>query len=370
MLDINTLFDESYYLAENPDVARAVASGGFSSGLDHFTDFGQFEDRQPSVLFDPDFYTLYYPDVGEAVATGQITALEHFINYGQSENRDPFSEFYSDIYLEDSPDVAAAVQRDELTGIEHFVKFGQYENRNFGPDFDTGFYLAQNPDVAAAVRPGGLSAIKHYLEFGKAEGRAATPSEVPANLNAASDLGTLGSETVSSFVGDANFEDIYQFSISATSDFNLTLSGLSADADVSLIQDFNGNGEIDFDEYIDSSTTAGNSDETISRVLQPGTYFVAVAQYEGDTNYNLSLSASPLANVPQDLAGQTPNAARDIGTLSATQSFTDFVGNADFDDLYRFSTSTVSSVSLSLNGLSADADLFLVEDLNSDGVIV
>ncbi|WP_017716608.1 S8 family serine peptidase [Kamptonema formosum] len=370
MLDINTLFDESYYLAENPDVAGAVASGGFSSGLDHFTQFGQFEDRQPSVLFDPDFYTLYYPDVGEAVATGEITALEHFINFGQEENRDPFSEFYTDIYLEDSPDVAAAVQRDELTGIEHFVKFGQYENRDFGPGFDTGFYLAQNSDVAAAVSPGGLSAIKHYLEFGQFEGRAATPSQVPANLNEASDLGTLASRTVSGFVGDANFEDIYRFSISATSDFSLTLGGLSADADLSLIQDFNGNGEIDFDEYIDSSATGGNSDETLSRILQPGTYFVAVQQYAGDTNYTLSLSASPLANVPQDLAGQTPNAARDIGTLSATQTLTDFVGNADFDDLYRFSLNTVSSVSLSLNGLSADADLYLAEDLNNDGAIV
>ncbi len=370
MLDINTLFDESYYLAENPDVARAVARGGFSNGLDHFTQFGEFENRQPSVFFDPDFYTLYYPDVGEAVAGGQITALEHFINFGQSENRDPFTEFYTDIYLEENPDVAAAVQRDELTGIEHFVKFGQYENRNFGFSFDTGFYLAQNPDVAAAVSPGGLSAIKHYLEFGKAEGRPGTPSEVPANLNEASDLGTLGSATVSGFVGDANITDVYRFSINTTSDFSLALSGLSADADVSLIQDINSNGQIDFDENIDDSKSAGNSDETLSRVLQPGTYWVAVQQYEGDTNYNLSLSAAPLANVPQDLAGQTPNAARDIGTLSGTQTFTDFVGNADFNDLYRFSIHTISSVSLSLNGLSADADLFLAEDLNSDGAIV
>jgi SAM-dependent methyltransferase len=38
-------FDEDAYLRHNPDVARAVAAGQFTSGLDHFTRFGRFEQR-------------------------------------------------------------------------------------------------------------------------------------------------------------------------------------------------------------------------------------------------------------------------------------------------------------------------------------
>jgi len=41
----NDLFSESAYLAANPDVAAAVGNGGFSSGFEHFVNFGRFEER-------------------------------------------------------------------------------------------------------------------------------------------------------------------------------------------------------------------------------------------------------------------------------------------------------------------------------------
>nr|WP_290226528.1 hypothetical protein [Trichocoleus desertorum] len=49
-LNFADLFDETYYLEANPDVAQAIASGAFTSGLDHFTQFGRLEKRE-SVLF-------------------------------------------------------------------------------------------------------------------------------------------------------------------------------------------------------------------------------------------------------------------------------------------------------------------------------
>ena len=54
-LSISDLFEESYYLANNPDVAQAVQAGAFSSGFQHFIEFGQFElssipSRSPSPL--------------------------------------------------------------------------------------------------------------------------------------------------------------------------------------------------------------------------------------------------------------------------------------------------------------------------------
>jgi hypothetical protein len=43
MLDTSTLFDENFYLTQNPDVARAVASGQFKNGLEHFNIYGIVE---------------------------------------------------------------------------------------------------------------------------------------------------------------------------------------------------------------------------------------------------------------------------------------------------------------------------------------
>ena len=42
-LTLEQLFDEEWYLAENPRIAEAVANGRLSSGLFHFSRFGQFE---------------------------------------------------------------------------------------------------------------------------------------------------------------------------------------------------------------------------------------------------------------------------------------------------------------------------------------
>lgn len=50
-------FDEKFYLANNPDIAAALASGKLSSALDHFFKSGQFEGRIPSKLFS-DVYTF------------------------------------------------------------------------------------------------------------------------------------------------------------------------------------------------------------------------------------------------------------------------------------------------------------------------
>ena len=50
---INGNFDERGYLQANPDVAAAVRSGNFSSGLEHFQKYGQAEGRI-SATRDPD----------------------------------------------------------------------------------------------------------------------------------------------------------------------------------------------------------------------------------------------------------------------------------------------------------------------------
>jgi hypothetical protein len=64
----------------------------------------------------------------------------------------------------------------------------------------------------------------------------------------------------------------------------------------------------------------------------------------------------------EDNAGNTMDTARDIGTLNDEQEFTDWVGNTDTDDYYKFTLSSDSAkwaFSLVLSGMTADADVQL-----------
>lgn len=177
-LNFADLFDETYYLATNPDVAQAIALGVFSSGLAHFTEFGRLENRNPSLFFDTNYYLSTNPDIGPAIAAGTIpSALDHFVEFGQQEGRVPIPLFNSNYYLAQNPDVAQAVLAGIFrSGYEHFFRFGQRESRNFSPFFDTNYYLITNPDVDQAVALGTItSAVSHFLQYGQQEGRNPIP---------------------------------------------------------------------------------------------------------------------------------------------------------------------------------------------------
>jgi hypothetical protein len=173
-------------------------------------------------------------------------------------------------------------------------------------------------------------------------------------------VGTLtATQSFSDWVGSADIDDYYSFNVGTQSNLTLSLTGLSADADVQLL---NSSGTV-----ITTSAAGGSSSESITRQLSAGTYYARVYRYSGDTNYSLSLNATAVAPVPIDNAGNTLATARNVGTLTATQSFSDWVGSADIDDYYKFNVTTLSNVNLNLTGLSADVDLYL---LNSSGTVI
>ncbi len=93
------LFDSSFYLESNPDVA--------SAGIDplvHYLTFGAAEGRDPSPLFNTSFYLENNPDV----ASAGINPLVHYLTWGAAEGRDPSPLFNTSFYLESYPDVAKA----------------------------------------------------------------------------------------------------------------------------------------------------------------------------------------------------------------------------------------------------------------------
>lgn len=98
-------------------------------------------------------------------------------------------------------------------------------------------------------------------------------------------------------MGSVDEDDYYRFTLDSNRNFNLSLSGLSNTTQVDLIQDSNGNGEVDYNETLNYDYGHSNDyayskdDASIGRFLIAGTYFVRVSKYPyGDSNSNYTLS--------------------------------------------------------------------------------
>ncbi|MBK5937907.1 choice-of-anchor L domain-containing protein [Halochromatium roseum] len=117
---------ESFYLAQNPDVAAAIESGLLPSAAMHFSQFGLNEGRNPNPLYSEQQYLQNNPDVAEAVINGLYTSgLQHYALYGQDEARLTSPWFDQAAYLDANPDVAAAA----LDPTAHFLEYGAQEGR-------------------------------------------------------------------------------------------------------------------------------------------------------------------------------------------------------------------------------------------------
>ncbi len=120
-------------------------------------------------------------------------------------------------------------------------------------------------------------------------GLQAKPVKTPSDL-----IGIVASSNggahYTGAVGDTATARFYSFSAGGGAvDINLT--GLTADADIRLIQDRNNNGIVDAGEVLKSSTVLGTGSESIRTNLAQGGYAVEVYQYTGNTSYSLDISA-------------------------------------------------------------------------------
>ncbi|MCC3531633.1 MAG: S8 family serine peptidase [Microcoleus sp. PH2017_22_RUC_O_B] len=154
-------------------------------------------------------------------------------------------------------------------------------------------------------------------------------------LSQARDLGVLSNtQTIADSVSNARPDNLYRFTLPANNDFQLTVSGFSADVDVAVIKDINGDNSIDLNDIIGSSKKSGLSPESIDlKNLAAGTYFVRVYQNQGNTNFTLNLSATP-ANIVPDNPGNSSgfdsrfgfglvNAAAAVASSQGVPTFSD-----------------------------------------------
>lgn len=119
-------FDANYYKAENPDVAATTTT---QVGLtQHFLNYGAFEGRASSAfVFNESGYLAKNPDVAAAVFSGAIpSALAHYNAFGRAEGRKASGDAFDEVgYLQRNPDVARAIQQGYLSsGEQHYALYG------------------------------------------------------------------------------------------------------------------------------------------------------------------------------------------------------------------------------------------------------
>jgi len=84
-------FDEEFYLENNPDVAKGIEEGIYTSGFEHFILYDGLDSRPFSIQnqnFDEEFYLKHNPDVLEGIKNNVIkSGFEHYRKFGEKEGR-------------------------------------------------------------------------------------------------------------------------------------------------------------------------------------------------------------------------------------------------------------------------------------------
>jgi hypothetical protein len=116
-------------------------------------------------------------------------------------------------------------------------------------------------------------------------------------------------QTFGDYVSPLDTRDFYTFTLSGRSSFDLTLNGMSANANVVLLNSSHA--------VLQRSNNLGRTAEAINTTLDAGTYYIAV--YPGNTSastyYNLSVSAEQVI--------ATPDWVSQLGTASKYDKTTD-----------------------------------------------
>ncbi|HAX77145.1 MAG TPA: hypothetical protein DCY88_15250 [Cyanobacteria bacterium UBA11372] len=244
------------------------------------------------------------------------------------------------------------------------LKPQEFDQTISSSDASTSAWSAYQPQLDTAVKPTSVMAelVDLPISISQASFEASVVPDPGSTPATAYNVGTLTAtpRVLTDSVTSTDI-DYYKFTLSAASNFNLSMTGMSADADVQLFAS-NGTTQLNY------STRAGSADEAINHTLGAGTYYVKVYPYQGaNTAYTLRLSAtspSPTSS-PSNLLPTETN----IGTLIGTRIFSDSVSNTDTADVYRFSLSATRNINLTLAGLGADADVRLIRDVNNNGIV-
>jgi len=150
--------------------------------------------------------------------------------------------------------------------------------------------------------------------------------------------------------GPTDIQDYFSFILAAPTDMRINMTGLSADVDFQLLDQFG--------KFIVGGANSGTTNENaLATGLAAGTYYVRTAAFGTVASaYELSIAIDPTSD---DLLSNAFN----LGTLTTStptvNHAADVAVGTDSRDYYRFTLSTLSDVRINLSGMSSDADVSL-----------
>ncbi|HQT67497.1 MAG TPA: glycosyltransferase [Acetobacteraceae bacterium] len=161
-------FDETFYLARNPDIAALVRRGTYRSGFDHYCQHGYLA-LSPHYLFDDALYAAIYDDMTiENLARHNCYGrYDHYLKSGQRERRMAHFMFDAQYYRAAAiADNIAPETIDEVGPFSHYLRRVSEGEKEISPSvyFDAGWYKENAIGVQAALDEGvWRSALQHYL---------------------------------------------------------------------------------------------------------------------------------------------------------------------------------------------------------------
>ncbi len=205
---------------------------------------------------------------------------------------------------------------------------------------------------------GGSSNTSYILEASATE----IPDRVGNTRDTAKVVGNLTGEiTFQDWVGDIDTQDYYKFELTENSIVNFNLSELEDGANIHIYQEGN-------NRAIRSQQFSGNDeDKPLNFNLKAGTYYAQISRFYDDfggssnTSYKLEMSGIEIV----DRAGNTREDAREVGFLKGNQSFSDWVGNIDTQDYYKFELEENSKLNFNLSGLLEGANINIYQEGNN-----
>jgi Ca2+-binding RTX toxin-like protein len=196
-----------------------------------------------------------------------------------------------------------------------------------------------------------------------------------STLGTAQNIGTLTTFGINEALGTTSPIDFYKFSLTSTNSISLLLDGANQNylyAEIYL--DKNNNGLIDSGELLIASDADyfGTDTGNLNIDLGAGTYFVAVQRSSTAINSGYSLNLVATATPPSipTNPGNTLGTAYVVGNLTGIRSFTEFVGNVDPLDLYKFSLTSTNDIQVLLSGVDQSyLNPVIYQDKNNNGLI-
>ncbi|MEY3867514.1 MAG: hypothetical protein RLZZ338_1405 [Cyanobacteriota bacterium] len=208
------------------------------------------------------------------------------------------------------------------------------------------------------------------------EGLQVNPVTPIDSINKIRDLGIIHNQrTISDALwGFTNNDRYYLFQLDTPSSLSLNIDGaMKENVNIELAQYINQNGNSQGVLLRQGHNNSWHPENLNFFSLEPGSYWIRVSnKIQTSTFYNLTLTTAAPFIPPPDLVGNTLVQARDLGTLTPVNSplnFSETVWVGDKSDYYRFNLDKPEDVHVLLSGLNGDADVQLIQDINSNGLV-